>query len=196
MNLLKAERGLLQALSEVGGRGLREDAPQVGWDVFLRGKKIDTVFSIPSDTADEVKRSLIQHDGYDRAITVKPSPESSNGVDEAARRGKKPVGKIEDETPIMPIVIADSVIRELLAFGIELPNPDEYADELATRADTAYQHNDDFRKKIRSAGNAGRDWLYAFMRHWLSSLVQKKDRAAYAKISPEFRMGHEPQGVR
>lgn len=41
------------------------------WNVYLHGKKIDTVFWVPSADADEVRRSLINHDGYDPAITVR-----------------------------------------------------------------------------------------------------------------------------
>jgi hypothetical protein len=43
------------------------------WNVYLRGKNIDTVFYSPTAkvTADEVKRSLVNHDGYDPAITVR-----------------------------------------------------------------------------------------------------------------------------
>jgi hypothetical protein len=43
------------------------------FDVYLHGKCIDTVFysaSAKVDT-DEVRRSLIDHDGYDPAIVVK-----------------------------------------------------------------------------------------------------------------------------
>jgi hypothetical protein len=43
------------------------------FDVHLRGKIIDTVFYGPKDkvTTAEVKRSLINHDGYDPGITVR-----------------------------------------------------------------------------------------------------------------------------
>jgi hypothetical protein len=43
------------------------------FNVFLKGKNIDTVFYSPTAkvTPDEVKRSLINHDGYDPAITVR-----------------------------------------------------------------------------------------------------------------------------
>ena len=42
------------------------------WDVYLRGKNIDTVFyTDKSITADEIKRSLVDHDGYDPNIVVK-----------------------------------------------------------------------------------------------------------------------------
>lgn len=40
------------------------------WNVYLNGKLIDTVFFVPSMEADDVKRSLVNHDGYDPAITV------------------------------------------------------------------------------------------------------------------------------
>lgn len=42
----------------------------VMWDVFLRRKKIDTVFQTASGP-DEVKRSLVNHDGYDGDIKVR-----------------------------------------------------------------------------------------------------------------------------
>jgi hypothetical protein len=41
------------------------------WNVYLNGKKIDTVFCSPKDDAEDVKRSLIDHDGYDAGITVR-----------------------------------------------------------------------------------------------------------------------------
>lgn len=43
------------------------------FDVFLRGKEIDTVFysQWSKETEDDVKRSLVNHDGYDPAIVVK-----------------------------------------------------------------------------------------------------------------------------
>lgn len=43
------------------------------FDVYLRGKLIDTVFYSASANVDvdEVRRSLIDHDGYDPAIVVK-----------------------------------------------------------------------------------------------------------------------------
>lgn len=40
------------------------------FDVYKDGKKIDTVFYSGND-ADEVKKSLIDHDGYDSDIVVK-----------------------------------------------------------------------------------------------------------------------------
>lgn len=41
------------------------------WDVFLNGKKIDTVFFTPDCDRDYVYRSLVGHDGYDARIVVR-----------------------------------------------------------------------------------------------------------------------------
>lgn len=40
------------------------------WNVSLNGRRIDKVFYSPDMTADEVRRSLINHDGYDSGIKV------------------------------------------------------------------------------------------------------------------------------
>ena len=40
------------------------------YDVYLRGKLIDTVFAT-GYTVEEMRRSLINHDGYDPAIVVR-----------------------------------------------------------------------------------------------------------------------------
>lgn len=43
------------------------------FDVYLNGRKIDTVFYSASatETPADVKRSLVDHDGYDPRIVVK-----------------------------------------------------------------------------------------------------------------------------
>jgi hypothetical protein len=50
----------------------------VAWDVFLNGKKIETVFhgshANPGGakvTAEDVKHGLVNHDGYDPGIVVR-----------------------------------------------------------------------------------------------------------------------------
>jgi hypothetical protein len=40
------------------------------WNVYLAGRLIDTVFA-NGYTADEMRRSLIDHDGYDSRIVVR-----------------------------------------------------------------------------------------------------------------------------
>ncbi len=40
------------------------------YDVILNGEAIDTVFYSGSENPDDVKKSLVNHDGYDPAIVV------------------------------------------------------------------------------------------------------------------------------
>jgi hypothetical protein len=51
----------------------------VAYNVYLRGKLIDTVFQSGMSTVEEVKRSLINHDGYDPAIRVTKARSSGSG---------------------------------------------------------------------------------------------------------------------
>lgn len=46
------------------------EAKSIAWDIYLNGKLIDTVFDSEKDP-EEVKKSLINHDGYDPGIKVK-----------------------------------------------------------------------------------------------------------------------------
>ena len=41
------------------------------YDVYLNGRLIDTVFWDNNSSVEEVRRSLINHDGYDPSIEVK-----------------------------------------------------------------------------------------------------------------------------
>ena len=61
---------------------MKTTMPSKGWDVYLENKRfmngkaieykhVDTVFFDASMDADEVKRSLVDHDGYDPNIMVR-----------------------------------------------------------------------------------------------------------------------------
>jgi hypothetical protein len=51
------------------------------YDVYLNGKNIDTVFFSHSNSVDEVREGLINHDGYDPCIEViERKKEKSTGV--------------------------------------------------------------------------------------------------------------------
>ena len=100
----------------------------------------------------------------------------------------------EDETSIIPEVVAESVFEELEHWlGAELPKP--WIDELALRARTIYSHNPRFRARIRRSsgpfGCAGRDTLFAFMRHWLGALLMKQDYNLFRHLPVTYASGHE-----
>jgi hypothetical protein len=67
------DREIAQALgsrshARVGGRS---GGAHQAWDVSLNGRHIDTVFYAPGIDADQVRRGLINHDGYDPGIKVR-----------------------------------------------------------------------------------------------------------------------------
>lgn len=100
---------------------------------------------------------------------------------------------IHTDTPIMPWIIAENVIHEFEMYtGVQLEDWQDIVDRLTAKAEQCYQHNEYFRKRLRSPGNRGRDYLYSFMRHWLSG--ELKGRPEYTLIPELFKMGHEIGG--
>lgn len=102
---------------------------------------------------------------------------------------------LERDTLLMPWVIADSVCGEVSRFlGVELP--DRYVDWLDAKAERCYAGHRHFYKLMRGSGNAPRDWLYVFMRHWLDSML-KLERPDLRRCLPrEFGNGHRlPDGT-
>ena len=105
--------------------------------------------------------------------------------------------RIEDETALLPHVIADSVIRELFLLARDtyaaMPTLSETEDAvtyLTDYAETVYQANPDWRKKIKR-GMSGRDYLYSFMRHWLAGYAKVHWPSLFGLIPESFRVGVE-----
>lgn len=103
------------------------------------------------------------------------------------------MSNISDDTPICTEIVAETVVNELLCGEIKtVMTEKEYVDaykHLVEHAETIYQHNADFRKKIKGKGNRGRDYLYSFMRHWLSAWVAKNIPKLFAEIPDSFKNG-------
>ena len=53
---------------------------------------------------------------------------------------------------------------------------------LVKKAEAVYTSNGSFQKKLRAKGNAGRDWLYAFMQHWLAAELKKRLPDIFAQL--------------
>lgn len=99
---------------------------------------------------------------------------------------------IEAGTLIIPHIVAEAVLVELIN-GIKKNIPDfqDKVTQLCARAEALYENNKHFRNKVRGRGNSGRDYLYKFMRHWLSAILQKTNPEIYAEIPESFRRGVE-----
>lgn len=107
---------------------------------------------------------------------------------------------IEHDTGIMVNVVGDTVIQQAsLLLNIDLRSTQhDLIGWMTGYAEAVYANNPHFRKKIRSnanGGNAGRDWLYSFMQHWLSAEILRrcgngeKSQIRNALVSSGFSMG-------
>ena len=97
---------------------------------------------------------------------------------------------IERDTPLLPHIIADSVIGELEKhLDQDLPERDSLERLLCIRAAGCYGANQHFRRLVRGAGNSGRDYLYCFMRHWLSGLLLEQGSGWRQRIPESFMNG-------
>ena len=97
-------------------------------------------------------------------------------------------GTIEGDTGIMLDVVSDAVIQQashVLDIDLRTTQPNLMG-WMTGYAAAVYANNPKFRKKIQSnanqciydhlgdGGNAGRDWLYSFMQHWLSAEILRR----------------------
>lgn len=63
---------------------------QRGWDVVIDGEVIDTVFFDSDMSAKEIHRSLVNHDGYDPTIQVRPRKSATASVKTALHAKSTP----------------------------------------------------------------------------------------------------------
>lgn len=90
---------------------------------------------------------------------------------------------IEQDTPILPDVVARTIIEDVRNFtGRRFSREGMYLQALVERAAGLYLHSPSFRKKIRAAGNSGRDYLYAFMRHWYAGILMDNESVAVYQL--------------
>ena len=82
----------------------------------------------------------------------------------AQRRARR----IEEDTPIVPRA---------------------WRRRLAIRADRVYRRNAHFRDLMGRSGDAGRDWLWAFTRHWLAALLRKHHPELHRRLPAEYNVG-------
>lgn len=96
--------------------------------------------------------------------------------------------RIESETPLLPEVIAAAVLEEASVWlGVRLPR--KWIGQMTIRAEAAYEANARFRGHLKERGNAGRDWLWAFSRHWLSALIERHRPDLFRRLPEVFLKG-------
>ena len=99
------------------------------------------------------------------------------------------IPRIELDTPIVPSAIAAAVLEEA---GVWLgqPLPRRWIRELTAYANTVYAHNPSFRRRVRGQANSGRDYLWAFTRHWLAGLMWERRPQLHARLPNTYCVGH------
>lgn len=105
---------------------------------------------------------------------------------------------IQDETILLPHIIADTVIQELgwylwdkheKTFGDDEKR--EIEGYLSEKAEACYSANKRFARQVK--GKYGREHLYSFMRHWLTGWVID-NRPGLKRLVPDcFANGVEIQ---
>ena len=102
---------------------------------------------------------------------------------------------LERDTMLMPDVIAETVVQEVEQFlGEELPA--RYAVWLAAKAELCYSARRQFYRTLRRSGNASREWLGVYMRHWLDSLLGLERPDLHHCLPREFGNGRQlPHGL-
>jgi hypothetical protein len=95
--------------------------------------------------------------------------------------------------PLIPHVVAESVVEEASVWlGEELPW--QWVPRLARRTEVIAWHNPRFRRLLGRPGNAGRDWLWAFMRHWLAALIWRHRPDLHRRLPASYNVGHDLPG--
>ena len=92
------------------------------------------------------------------------------------------------ETPIVPRAITTAIVEEA---GVWLgqPLPRRWIRELTAYANSVYAHNPRFRRKVHGEGNTGRDYLWAFVRHWLTGLTWERRPQLHVRLPADYCVG-------
>jgi hypothetical protein len=103
---------------------------------------------------------------------------------------RRRVFRIEDDTPIVPRAAAEYVWEEA-SLWLREPFAPHWKGELVERANLAYQHNPRFRGLLRKPGIAGREWLIAFMRHWIFALLASRRPHLKDRLPRSYASGQD-----
>jgi len=101
---------------------------------------------------------------------------------------RPPRRRIQNDTPIVPGAVAEAVWEEATVY-LKTELPRAWVRRLAVRANMIYQRNAQFRKLLHKDGDAGRDWLWAFARHWLAALIRNHFPELHSRLPVEYNTG-------
>jgi hypothetical protein len=101
---------------------------------------------------------------------------------------RPPRRRIQNDTPVVPRAVAEAVWEEATVYLlVELPRA--WVRRLAVRAQMAYHRNAHFRRLLHQNGDAGRDWLWAFTRHWLAAMIHERRPRLFPRLPHGYSLG-------
>ena len=95
---------------------------------------------------------------------------------------------VREKPPIIPRAVAEGVWEEVCVW-LDQELPREWIRRLAIQADVIYARNPRFRRRLRHKGNAGRDYLWMFTRHWLAAMIHRHNYDLYVLLPASFSVG-------
>ena len=111
-----------------------------------------------------------------------------------ARRATAGSPSIEEATEIVPLWVAESIVNEADAW-LRTALPPEWPATFAAKAERCFAGHRQFYRLLSARGangNAGRDNLRRFMRHWLASRLARERPALYRRLPAGYALGHSP----
>ncbi len=113
---------------------------------------------------------------------------TAKSIPPSRRRIREPQPRIERETPLVPAAVAAAVCEEASVW-LDEPLPRWWRRVLVVRVNAIYARNPQFRRKIRGRDTLGRDWLWAFTRHWLAALMLKHRPDLHERLPDGYNVG-------
>lgn len=98
---------------------------------------------------------------------------------------------IEAATDIVPLWVAESMVQEVSVW-LDADLPEDWPAALAAKAERCFARHRQFHRLVSArgnGGNAGRDNLFKFMRHWLASRLARERPALYRRLPWSYALG-------
>ena len=102
-----------------------------------------------------------------------------------------PKSAIERATDIVPLWVAESMVQEVSVW-LDADLPEDWPAALAAKAERCFARHGQFHRLIcarGNGGNAGRDTLFKFMRHWLASRLARERPVLYRRLPQSYSLG-------
>lgn len=96
--------------------------------------------------------------------------------------------RIVARTGLVPLAAAREVVDEAARF-LRVPLPAGWARTLAVRAHVAYAQSGSFRRSLARPGDAAREQLYRWLRHWLAARLHADAVHLYTRLPRGYAVG-------